>query len=606
MPVMATDSSAPNVALASGTPHTVAEWEKVTAAVLRKSRLLSDDAPDHDVWDKLARRTLDGIDVPALGTAALTADLPAAGLPGQAPYTRGTTAVRDLQAWDIRSQFADPDGKLTAEHILGDLENGVNSLWLEIGPDAIALNDLAKILDKVFLDLAPLVLSAPHDPVAAARGYAEVVKAMDVDPHPHSNLGADPIGNSLRARGETSTDAVRHIAKIAVALKIRAVVVDGTAVHDAGGSDVQELAYSLAAGAAYMRLLVAAGHSVDDAANLLEFRYAATDEQFPTIAKFRAARRLWHRVAELSGVSEAARGQLQHGVTSRPMMSKYAPQVNLLRTTLAAFAAGVGGATSVTVLPFDAALGLPEAFSRRVARNTSSLLIAEAHVAKVTDPAGGSYSVEKLTDDLARAAWAEFGAIEADGGIAAVIADGSLATKIAATAEERKQQIATRTRRLTAVTEFPILNEVLPERRPYPDGALEVVRYGADFEVLRDEPAAKTVFLATLGSVASFTARVSFMANLLAAGGIDTTLAGATTDVAELLAAYDGSPVVCLAGADSTYAEWGAAAIDALRAAGAHWVILAGKPRDLTVDDSAAMGVDALAFLQRTREKLNK
>ncbi len=606
MPVMATDSSAPSVALDSGGPHTVAEWERVTAAVLRKSRLLSDDASDHDVWDKLARRTLDGISVPALGTASLTADLPAVGLPGQSPYTRGTVAVRELQAWDIRSQFADPDADLTAEHILGDLENGVNSLWLEIGPDAIALDDVAKILDTVFLGLAPVVLSAPHDPVAAAHGYAAIVRDLDIDPHPLSNLGVDPIGNLLRTHGETSTDVVAHVADIAMRLKIRAVVVDGTAVHDAGGSDVQELAYSLAAGAAYLRVLLAAGHSVDEAANLLEFRYAATDEQFPTIAKFRAARRLWHRVAELSGVSAAARGQLQHGVTSRPMMSKYAPQVNLLRTTLAAFAAGVGGASSVTVLPFDTALGLPEAFSRRIARNTSSLLIAEAHVAKVTDPAGGSYSVEKLTDDLARAAWTEFGAIEAAGGIAAAIADGSLAARIAATAEERQRQIATRKRPLTAVTEFPILNEVLPARRPYPYGVPVVTRYGAEFEALRDEPAETTVFLATLGSVASFTARVSFMANLFAAGGIDTTLAGATADAAALVAAYDRSPVVCLAGADATYAEWGSAAIDALRAAGARWVILAGKPRDLAVDDSAALGVDALAFLQRTRKELSK
>src|SRR5699024_10840666 len=139
----------------------------------------------------------------------------------------------------------------------------------------------------------------------------------------------------------------------------------------------------------------------------------------------RAARRLWHRVCELSDVSADARGQVQHAVTSRPMMTRYEPTVNMLRTTVAALAAGVGGATSLTVLPFDDALGLPEPFSRRIARNTGGLLMAESHIAAVSDPAGGSHTAEKMTDDLAHAAWAEFGRIEEAGGIEAVIADGS-------------------------------------------------------------------------------------------------------------------------------------------------------------------------------------
>lgn len=605
MPSMATESPAPEVDLATGSAHTVADWEKATAAVLRKARRLADDAPDSDVWAKLTRTTLDGIDVAPLGTVALASELPADGLPGQAPYTRGTAAARELQAWDIRAHFIDPDVELTTGHVMADLENGVNSLWLSVGTGAIAIDALPGILDKVFLDLAPVVLDAPYEPVAAAETFATIVADKDVDVAPGTNLGADPIGNAFRGHGETSTDVVAQVAAIATRLTARALVVDGTAIHDAGASDVQELAYSLAAGAAYLRLLVAAGHSVDDAAGLIEFRYAATDEQFPTIAKFRAARRLWNRVAELSGVAAGNRGQLQHAVTSRPMMSKYDPYVNMLRTTLAAFSAGVGGATAVSVLPFDASLGLPEAFSRRIARNTSSLLIEEAHVAKVTDPAGGSYAVERLTDDLARAAWEAFGEIEAAGGIAAVIADGTLAGRIAEMVAHRTNDVATRRRPLTGVTEFPNLHEELPERRAYPDGFPEVARYGADFEAMRDDRAETPVFLATMGPIAAHTARASFAANLFAAGGIDTVAAGATESVADVLAAYDGAPVVCLTGNDKAYDAWGAELIGALRDAGARWVILAGKPKDLVVDDSAAMGVDALTFLHTTRERLD-
>ena len=275
------------------------------------------------------------------------------------------------------------------------------------------------------------------------------------------------------------------------------------------------------------------------------------------------------------------------------MMSKYDPWVNMLRTTVAAFAAGVGGADSVTVIPFDSPLGRPDAFGRRIARNTSHLLIDESHVAHVADPAGGSYAVEKLTDDLAVAAWDVFGRIEAG---------ADLDDEIAETVTKREAEIARRKRPITGLTEFPNLAEALPEREPA--GGPEVRRYGASFEALRDRPATQPVFLATLGSVASHTTRATFAANLLAAGGIAVDTAGATDGVEALLAAYDGQPVVCLAGSDPTYAEWGADAVAALRDAGAAHVIAAGKPEGLEVDDSCPMGVNALDFLTRTREKL--
>src|SRR3546814_2387694 len=205
-------------------------------------------------------------------------------------------------------------------------------------------------------------------------------------------------------------------------------------------------------------------------------------------------------------------------LTSLPMLSKYDPYVNMLRTTVASFAAGVGGAEAVTVLPFDSALGVPDAFSRRIARNTSSLLISESHVAKVVDPAGGSYAVERLTDDLAKAACAEFDRIEAVGGIVVALEDGSLRSRIDAVVAERDDQIAHRTRPLTGVSEFPNLAEVLPERAPHPN--TDVRRYGAAFEALRDQPASTPVFLATLGPIASHTTRATFAATLFAAGGV--------------------------------------------------------------------------------------
>ena len=206
-----------------------------------------------------------------------------------------------------------------------------------------------------------------------------------------------------------------------------------------------------------------------------------TDEQFASIAKLRAARRLWARVLAAERSPPARRRERQHAVTSRPMMSRYDPWVNMLRTTVAAFAAGVGGADSVTVLPFDSPLGRPDALGRRVARNTSHLLIDEAHVAHVADPAGGSYAVEKLTDDLARSAWEIFGRIE----------DGAdLDEQIAETvARARGRRSRKRQRPITGLTEFPNLAEVAARAGAGRDSGRRSP-YGASFEALRDDPAA--------------------------------------------------------------------------------------------------------------------
>jgi methylmalonyl-CoA mutase len=611
-----------------------ARWEKAAADVLRKSGRMKPEDPDALVWRKLTRTTLDGIEIAPLGTRESLDGVPDPGLPGAAPYTRGRATTSPEQGWDVRAHLADPDAGTAAEAALTDLENGVTSLWLSVGAAGIAVADLPTVLDRVFVDLAPVVLDAPGDPLAAAEAFLALVRDREVAPAPGTSLAVDPVGAVLRgvagATGpagaggpdDEGPDAlVGRLGELARAHGTLAVTVDATAVHDAGATDAQELGYSLAVGAACLRSLVRSGLAAAEAAELLEFRYAATDEQFTTIAKFRAARRLWHRVLELSGVPDAA-GQRQHAVTSRPMLTRYDPWVNMLRGTVAAFAAGVGGATSVTVLPFDSALGIPDTLGRRNARNTSSLLLHEAHVGRVTDPAGGSFAVERLTDDLARAGWAQLQQIEADGGAWASVQageDGLLGRVRHQAVEPRRRQVATRRRPVTGVSEFPDLHETLPVRRPLPEGTPAVARYGEAFERLRDEPAARPVFLATLGPVAQHTARATFAANLLAAGGVDTLAAGATSGVDDVVAAYreavggaaapgdGGVPVVCLAGTDAAYAEWGAPLVAALREAGARHVILAGRPRDgLAVDDSCAVGVDALAFLARVREELSR
>lgn len=474
-------TSADRLELASEFPAATADqWRALVGGVLRKSGIETDD-----VEAALASATYDGFDLKPLYTAEDTAS--PAGFPGLPPFVRGGTPDgRVLGGWDVRQRHADPDPARTRQAILADLENGATSVWLVAGTAGLPVDAIGDVLAEVYLDLAPVTLDAGDQTTAAATALLAAhadkgVQASEV----RGNLGADPIG--LRARTGTATDLDGAIALARDTARrhprLRALVADGLPYHDAGASDGQELGYAVATGVAYLRALTDAGLDVDTAAGLLEFRLAATVDQFATIAKFRAARRLWARVTEVCGA--ATRGAPQHAVTSSTMMTRRDPWVNMLRTTVACFAAGVGGADAVTVQPFDAAIGLPDGFARRIARNTQSILVEESKVAGVLDPAGGSWYLERHTDDLAHAAWAVFTGVERAGGIVAALDSGLVDERIAATRDARTARLAEGAEAITGVTAFPNEHEKPLERPPAPSqpgGGLPRIRYAEPFE----------------------------------------------------------------------------------------------------------------------------
>ncbi|MGW3342402.1 methylmalonyl-CoA mutase family protein [Nonomuraea rubra] len=565
------------------------DWRALAAEVLRKSGAEAGSAEE-----ALSRQTYDGVTVAPLYDAD---DLPGdPGAPGAAPYVRGARAVA---GWDVRQRHAVAD----PEAVLADLENGVTSLWLVVGDGAIPVGELGAVLKDVYLDLAPIVLEAGERTREAAEALFSLAAA-----------GGGALTGNLGASAVLGDDGV-ELARRCVAgyPGLRAVTVDATPYHDAGGSDAEELACSIARGVAELRALTGGGLSVEQALGQIEFRYAATADQFATIAKLRAARRLWARVAEVCGAPEAG-GQRQHAVTSSAMMTARDPWVNMLRTTVACFAAGVGGAEAVTVQPFDACLGLPDGFSRRIARNTQSLLLEESGLGRVIDPAGGSWYVERRTADLAEAAWAFFQEIEAAGGI--VAAAGRVCERIAATRARRADDIAHRRLPITGVSEYPDIHEKpVSRRKAAPDpsgsgGALPKVRYAEPFERLRDladaQPERPTVFLATIGPLAAHTARTAFAANLFQAGGLATETAGPGTDPEQIATAFavSGATVACLCSSDKLYAQHATAVATALRKAGARKVWLAGKGRYEGVDDNLHAGCDALAVLRETFDDL--
>ncbi|MEV8350708.1 methylmalonyl-CoA mutase family protein [Streptomyces niveus] len=601
------------------------QWQGLVAGVLRKS---GRDVSGAAAEDALSTSLDDGLTTRPLYTAT---DAPGdAGLPGFAPFTRGGTPGGSAPGgWDVRQRHARTDLARTNEAVLDDLANGTTSLWLAVGAAGVPVSGLAEALDGVYLDLAPIALDAGDEFPAAS---AELLRLYDERDVPRGEvrgtLGADPIGRLARTGDETPglQDAAAELALRCHREypELRALVVDALPYHEAGGSAVQELGCSLAAGVAALRDLTAAGLSVEAACGQLEFRYAATADQFLTIAKLRAARRLWARVAEVSGAGPAGAAQRQHAVTSSVMMTRRDPWVNMLRTTVASLAAGVGGADSVTVLPFDHTLGLPDGFARRIARNTSTILIEESHLGRVIDPAGGSWYVERLTDDLAHAAWAWFQEIERAGGQRAALRDGLIAERLAATWATRSEKLARRREPVTGVSEFPQLAEAPVVRDtppPAATGGLPTVHRDDAFEALRsrsDAHLASTgarprVLLAALGPAAAHTARVTFASNLFQSGGIEPVHDPVTVDattVADALTA-SGATLACLCSSDPLYAEQAAQVATALKAAGATRVYLAGRPGEQRetfiragVDEFVAVGDDAVAVLSAALDHL--
>ncbi|WUD76558.1 methylmalonyl-CoA mutase small subunit [Streptomyces sp. NBC_00510] len=591
------------------------QWRRLVEGVLRKA---GKDVSGQAAEDALSTTLEDGLTTRPLYTAP---DAPDAfgdrvGLPGFAPFTRGgAPAGGVLGGWDVRQRHARPDAARANEAVLADLENGVTSLWLVLGDAGLPVSALGAALDGVYLDLAPVVLDAGADFEAAGQALFALYDERGVSRRAaRGNLGADPLGHVART-GDGDALAARTAAAAGLARRaheqypgLRALTVDALPYHEAGGSAAEELGASLATGVAYLRALTEAGLPVDAACGQLEFRYAATADQFLTIAKLRAARRLWARVAQVCGATATVAGQRQHVVTSPVMMTRRDPWVNMLRTTVATLGAGVGGADSVTVLPFDHALGLPDAFARRIARNTSTILLEESHLARVVDPAGGSWYVERLTDELAGAAWAWFQELERSGGQAAALASGLVADRLAATWAKRAQALAKRREPITGVSEFPLLSEAPVERDPAPaapSGGLPKVRRDEAYENLRarsDAHLAATgsrpkVFLAALGPAAAHTGRVTFAANLFQAGGIEPVHDPVTVDAATVAEAFarSGAQIACLCSSDALYEERAADVAAALKAAGAGRVFLAGRPGEHEQAYTAA-GVDGFVF----------
>ncbi len=470
-----------------------------------------------------------------------------AGLPGEAPFIRGTRAGRH---WQIRQEQTAPGREQANREILEDLNGGVTAITLRFdraareglppgddgfaagrGHDGIAistLDDLDLVLDGVHLDLAGVALEAGASAIPAAALLTALWRQRGIAPDAaRGSFRIDPLGVLARdGRLEPGAEAALEQAVRVAAVTAeswpaaRTLGVDTGIYVEAGASAAWELGLAIATATAYLRSADAAGISPETVAAQLEFTFTVGADQFLEAAKFRAARRLWARVLESCEVAEQDRRSATCARTSARMISRVDPWVNMLRVTTACFAAGTGGADEVTVTPFDREIGQPGDLGRRIARNTQIILQDESSLGRIADPLAGSWYGESLTDDLARAGWERFREIERAGGILAALRSGRIRDELAALADRRADELDHRDRIMTGINEFPLLGDdgtrpEAPDRQPVAGDAERLAaRPAVDMEKLTAaEPGA---ILAVATSLATAGARIDQLAAVLA------------------------------------------------------------------------------------------
>jgi methylmalonyl-CoA mutase len=624
-----------NLPLAAEFPQTTdAEWRKLVDAALKGASFEK----------RLVSQTYDGLRIDPLYPRAAGAEPVTGRMPGT--------------PWTIMQRVDHPDPAAANAQALQDLENGASGLTLvfagslnangyglDASPEAIA-----RVLDGVDLDagitidfnLSPATRRAVDEVVALVAKRKLLPAAVDLRPSLNPIGGLAAFGSSPKPWSEMSKGFAASVAALAdQGFRGPFVVADGRIIHNAGGSEAQELAFAISTAVDCLRALDAGGVPLDAARAMIYFRLAADADEFLTIAKFRAVRKLWARVQEACGL--APKRTTVAAETAWRMLTKRDSDVNMLRTTIAVAAAGLGGADNIVALPHTLAIGLPDAFARRVARNTQLILLEESNLFRVADPAAGSGAIEDITEKMCRAAWALFQTWDAAGGAWASLEQGAIQREVAGVRAAHERAIARRKDALTGTTDYPNLAEApakvldvtpvgLPKLAASVIEPLPSIRLAEPYEALRDRSdavLAKTgarpkVFLANLGKLSEFTARATFAKNFYEAGGIEAVgndgflpsplpVGEVKTDIAAMLSAFkaSGARLACLCSSDKVYEAEAAEAAQALTAAGAT-VHLAGRPgeheaawRQAGVKSFIFVGCDVLSTLRAAHDSLD-
>jgi methylmalonyl-CoA mutase len=591
--------------------YTQADWRRAAEAALNGAAL-----------ETLVSETADGVRIDPVYP------------PGEGPR-----AIRPDGRWRVIARLDHPNADEANAQALDDLANGADGLQVvfsgALGAYGFGLRrfdsaSLHKAFDRVLFDAgANFELDlGPDGPDQALHFGALIERSGARAEDCLVAFGLDPF--TAAARGPFAADwsaQVTPYLEAALALRSKGfrgplLVADARAVHAAGGSPAQELAFALAAAVSLLRLLEGTGAPLGEARALVAFRLAADADELATLSKFRALRIAWSHIEEACGLEpRAAHVQAE---SAWRMMTARDPYVNVMRGAAAAFSAGLAGADSVSVLPHTLAAGLPDSLARRLARNAQLILLRESNLGFVTDPAAGAGAFEALTKALCDQAWGLFQEIEVEGGLPAALANGAFQRQVAVSAAALARNAARLKTPITGVSahadlaERPVELAVgAPEREAFAfsEGGLAPIRIAEPFERLRDlsdrflqnTGSRPKVYLAALGPEVRHRRRVQFMREWLEVGGFEAVYEGETTTAEQAVEhiRLSGALLVCLCGTDDAYAAQAEAFARAFRASDVKGVALAGRPgefehawRAAGVDDFIFIGADAVATLR--------
>lgn len=534
--------------------------------------------------------------------------------PGQMPYTRGKHT--DNNVWDVRQDIHIADPKEANRVALDAVERGATSLGL-CTKGIHSLDDMATLLKGIYINAVSINFMCSEDYLQLLKLYVEYAQKQGFDPKELCGSCEFDLfryalkhGKFHRGEAEDFQMAKQLVDYAHEALpKFRVLTVHGSLLHNAGSNIVQELGFSLAAANELVARLTDLGCKMEHVAKSIVLNVGIGSTYFMEMAKIRAARLLWSKIAEqYKPECDCAYKLYVHATTSAWNQSVYDPYVNMLRSTTEAMSAAIAGADSISVLPFDNAYKEADDFGYRIARNQQLLLKEESYMDKIADPAAGSYYIENLTDQIARGAWEHFLKVEELGGFCKAIRQGYVQDEVEKTAQQRDLDIATRKTTILGTNQYPNLLEKMGDKIQHEGHCcchceqgtevrtLKPYRGAEPIEALRlaTEKSGKRpkVFLLTYGNLAMRKARAGFATNFFGVAGYEIVdnPGFATPEEGAKAALESKADIVVLCSSDDEYAELTKPVCDVLKGK-VKSLVLAGFPKEM-VDTYKGYGID--------------
>ena len=555
------------------------------------------DLKGADFQKRMVWKTNEGFDVQPFYRREDLADLKAVNsLPGEFPFVRGNKTDNNL--WFVRQEINVECPKAANEKALDILNKGVDSIGFKVPGKSVSKEFIAELLEGIMPQYVELNFSTcQRHCVELAKVLVEYFKEKN---YPLADLKGsinfDPIAKILCKGNDTSALIAEGKALIETLAELpgyKCISINSVALNNAGAYIYQELGYALAWGAEYLNMLTEAGVDATAAAKRIKFNMGVSDNYFMEIAKFRAARMLWAQIVkQYEPKCDCACKMHVCAFTSEYNQTIFDSYVNLLRSQTETMSAALANVDSIVVTPFDKPYEAPTEFAERIARNQQLLLKEEAHFDKLVDVAGGSYTIEHLTDAIAKEGWKLFLAVENAGGFLAEVLNGNIQNAVNASNDKRHADAAKRKEFILGTNQFPNFTEVSEGKEPVqcactcgPKGeiaTLNKARLASEFESLRlsTEKAEKqpVAFMLTIGNLAMRQARAQFSCNFLAAAGykVVDNLGFKTVEEGVDAAMAAGADIVVICSSDDEYAEYAIPAFQYLN--GRAMYVVAGAP----------------------------